>query len=60
MAIMYGPAIAEAIGKGDLDGMRSLVQEAEAYLNEHGDVAAALEMLRAEIAKVEQQGGGYS
>jgi len=65
MAIMYGPAIHEAIGKCDLYSMRSLAQEAQAHLDEHGDVAAALEALRAEIAKAEQggaqrQGSGYS
>lgn len=49
----YGAAIHRSIAKGDLGEMRALVKEAEQYLLEAGDVSAALEALRIEIAKRE-------
>ena len=53
---LYGVAIGEACGKGDLDELRSLEKQAEQYLAEHGNVPAALEVLKAEIAKAERGG----
>lgn len=55
--ILYGHAIHDAIASGDLDEMRSVAQQAEEHLKETGNVAAALEALRAEIAKAERGGG---
>ena len=54
---LYGPAMREAAAKGDLEEMRSLAQQAEEHLREHGDVPAAVEVLKAEIAKAEGEGG---
>jgi hypothetical protein len=53
----YGTAIQEAIAKGDLDELRAVAKRAERYLAEHGNVPAALEVLKAEIAKAERGGG---
>jgi hypothetical protein len=47
----YGTAIHQAIGSGDLDRMRKLAESAEKWVSEHGDVSAALEVLKAEIAR---------
>jgi hypothetical protein len=49
----YGPAIREAVAKGDLEDMRRMAGEAEEHVRETGDVVSALELLRAEIAKAE-------
>jgi Domain of unknown function (DUF1843) len=49
----YGPAIHLAIAAGDLAQMKALAAETERYLAEHGDVRAALEILKSEIAKLE-------
>lgn len=49
----YGVAIHQALASGDLQRMRQAVQQAEAYLHEHGDVRVALEALKLEIAKLE-------
>ena len=57
MTQLYGPAMRDAAAKGDLEEMRSLVQQAEEHLREHGSVPAALEVLKAEIAKAEGAGG---
>lgn len=57
---LYAAAMCEAAAKGDLDEMRSLAQQAEEHLQEHGNVPAAVEVLKAEIAKAEQRGGGAS
>jgi Domain of unknown function (DUF1843) len=57
---LYGVTIGEACVKGDLDEMRSLAKQAEDYLAEHGNVPAALEVLKAEIAKAEAASGGES
>jgi len=51
----YGVAIQQAIASGKLDHMKKLAQEAQAYLAEHGDLSAALELLKLEIAKHEQK-----
>lgn len=51
----YGPPIHEAIAKGDLARMKQLAVEAEQHLQEAGDVSAALEYLKIEIAKLEHR-----
>lgn len=50
---LYGVTIHHAVDKGDLEEMRKLADEAEAHLADYGDVKAALEKLKAEIAKLE-------
>ncbi len=49
----YGVAIHKAIASGDLEEMQKVCREAEEHLAQHGDVSAALEGLKAEIAKLE-------
>jgi hypothetical protein len=53
LRMLYAPPIHRCIAKGDLGEMKALVKEAEEYLHQHGNVAAALELLKAEIAKLE-------
>ena len=50
---LYGGAIHQASASGDLEQMRRVASDAEAFLKEHGDVSAALEVLRIEIARLE-------
>lgn len=50
---LYGVCIQEAIASGDLSKMKSVAAEAEQYLAEHGNISAALEALKVEIAKSE-------
>lgn len=50
---MYGSAIQEAIASGDLAKMKAVAKAAEEKVKEEGDVAAALEALKIEIAKAE-------
>ena len=52
---LYAPTIHHCIAKGDLAEMKSLVAEAEKYLREHGDVGAALEALKVEIARLSKK-----
>jgi hypothetical protein len=54
--LLYGPAIHEAIATGELERMRETLREAEQYLADHGNVSAAVEALRAEIARCESRG----
>ena len=49
----YGAAIQQAIATGDLAKMKEVAAQAQRYLAKHGDVAAALEALKIEIAKIE-------
>jgi hypothetical protein len=49
----YGTAIQQAIAKGDLPEMKALVARAERYLQEIGNLSAAIEVLKVEIAKRE-------
>jgi len=49
--VMYAPAIQEAMASGDKDKMRAVAREAESYLAQHGDLSAAIEVLKAELAK---------
>jgi hypothetical protein len=50
-AVPYGPPIQEAIAKGDLAQMKQVAAAAEQHLQQVGDVRAALEYLKIEIAK---------
>jgi hypothetical protein len=50
-AVPYGPPIQEAIAKGDLAKMKQLAADTEKHLQQVGDVRAALEFLKIEIAK---------
>jgi hypothetical protein len=54
--VLYGVGIHAAIASGDLAKMKELRTEAEKHLAEHGNIAAALEVLKAEIAKAEAKG----
>lgn len=54
--VLYGPPIHDAIAKGDLSKMKQLAAEAEKQLQEAGDVRAALEYLKIEIARLEHRG----
>jgi Domain of unknown function (DUF1843) len=47
----YGPDILDAVASGDLAVMKEAASRAQRYLDEHGDVGAALAMLQVEIAK---------
>jgi hypothetical protein len=51
--VLYGPPIYRCIAKGDLSEMKALAKEAEQYVQTHGNVSAALEALKIEIAKLE-------
>jgi hypothetical protein len=53
MLVAYAPAIQQAIASGDVSQMKAMQKNAEEYLKEWGDVRAALEVLKAEIAKAE-------
>ncbi len=52
----YGVAIHEAAASQDLPRMKAMVQQTEEWLKQTGDVAAALEGLKLEIAKLERSG----
>jgi hypothetical protein len=53
----YGVAVQQAVASGDVDRMRQVKEDAEKYLAEAGDVPAALEALKIEIAKLEGKAG---
>lgn len=50
---LYGVPIQEAAASGDLKQMKAVARQAERHLKEHGNVSAALEALKLEIAKLE-------
>lgn len=52
----YGVAIRSAAATGDLEAMKKAVAAAERHVAEHGDISAALELLKIEIAKREKHG----
>ena len=54
---MYAVAIGDAIAGGELDKMKEVAQQAEEHLSQTGNVSAALELLKVEIAKAEKSGG---
>ncbi|MFT4253743.1 MAG: DUF1843 domain-containing protein [Caulobacter sp.] len=51
---LYAVTITDAIATGDLDTLKKLEAEAEAYLSEYGNVPALLAALKVEIAKAEK------
>jgi hypothetical protein len=51
----YGPAIHQAIAGGELAHMKATLKHAEEFLAEVGDIPAALELLKAEIVKLEHK-----
>ncbi len=53
--ILYGVSIHRAIASGDLAQMKNVAKEAEQYLAQAGDLPAALEALKIEIAKLEHK-----
>ena len=52
---LYAVPIHHCIARGDLQEMKGMVAKAEDYLRNHGDVSAALEALKIEIAKLEHK-----
>jgi hypothetical protein len=54
--ILYGVAIHKSAASGNLADMKKVAAEAEEHLKSHGDVSAALEALKIEIAKHEAKG----
>lgn len=54
--LLYGVAIHQAAASGDVQKMKKLASQAEEHLRQAGDVSAALEALRKEIAKLERGG----
>lgn len=52
---IYGVPIQDAAACGDLKRMKAVAREAERHLKQHGNVSAALEALKLEIAKLEHQ-----
>ena len=50
---LYASTIHQTCANGDLNEMKALVEQAEKWLAEHGNVASALEVLKQEIAKLE-------
>ena len=51
--ILYGVVIHRCAAGGNLAEMKKVAAQAEEYLKSHGDVSAALEALKIEIAKLE-------
>lgn len=54
----YGEAIQQAVASGDVARMRQVAKDAEAFIAQWGNIPAALEALRLEIAKAEYKGRG--
>jgi hypothetical protein len=52
---LYAATIHHCIAGGDLAQMKALAKQAQTHLHEHGDVSAALEALKIEIAKLEKK-----
>jgi hypothetical protein len=52
---LYAVSIHHCIAGGDLQKMKALADEAQQHLNSHGNVSAALEALKIEIAKLESK-----
>ena len=51
--VLYSITIREAVASRDLKQMKAIERQAEEFLEEHGNVAAALKILKQEIAKLE-------
>lgn len=54
---MYAVAIHEAVKSGNISVMKDIQGAAETYLKDHGDVSAALELLKVEIARIKHKSG---
>jgi hypothetical protein len=54
--MLYGAVIHKSAAGGNLADMKKVAAEAEAHLKSYGDVSAALEALKIEIAKLEGKG----
>jgi Domain of unknown function (DUF1843) len=52
---LYAVVIHECICTGDVNKMKQCAKEAETYLQQTGDVSAALQALKIEIAKAEHK-----
>jgi Domain of unknown function (DUF1843) len=52
---LYATAIQEALHAGELHRMKEVAKEAEQYLQQTGDLSAALQALKIEIAKAERK-----
>jgi hypothetical protein len=50
---LYAVTIQHACAGGDLSEMKKCLAEGEQYLAQHGNISAALEALKMEIAKLE-------
>lgn len=55
MRLMYAPTIHDAIVSGDLERMKQVAKDAEEFLKKTGDLPAALQALKIEIAKAERK-----
>ncbi len=53
--VLYGVGIHKATASGNLRKMKAMEKKAARWLAQTGDVAAALELLRLEIARLEAQ-----
>ncbi len=51
---LYAATVHRCCAKGDLGEMKALLAEAE-QLQEHGNLSAALEILKCEIARLEKR-----
>ncbi|MGZ8182983.1 MAG: DUF1843 domain-containing protein [Methylobacter sp.] len=51
----YGVAIQEAVASGNLNKMKEVCHQAEEHLKNAGNISAALQMLKIEIAKLEKR-----
>jgi hypothetical protein len=51
----YGVAIQQAIASGDIAKMKAVAKQAEQHVKDYGNVPAALEALKIEIAKLEKK-----
>lgn len=55
---LYGVTIHQAVCSGDLAKMRAVAKQAEEHLLQAGNVSAALEALKVEIARMERETHG--
>jgi phage shock protein A len=53
---LYAVAIGEAVASGDVEKMKEVAKQAEEHLQEYGNISAAAEALKVEIARAEQGG----
>jgi Domain of unknown function (DUF1843) len=52
---LYATTIQEILHAGDVHRMKEVAKEAEQYLQQTGDLSAALQALKIEIAKAERK-----